>query len=394
MLLSFLKSRAATLRRHLQLPAAAKAERDRDRKKISIRPDPGCQPVIDAGLDWLIRAQQLSKSNDGGVARDFSLLTGWATSYPETTGYIIPTFLDLAQSRKLPELRDHAVRMLDWLAGIQFPDGGFQGGKIDAPVKVPVTFNTGQILLGLASGAKHLGRYHDEMHKAANWLVESQDEDGCWRAHPTPFAQPGEKTYETHVAWGLLEAFKVSQEKRYLDAAVRNNYWAITQQQENGWFENCCLSDPQAPLTHTIGYAVRGITEAYLTSGDTTFRDAAVSTANAIVQVTREDGFLAGTWTRDWKPASDWMCLTGAVQLAHSLLLLHHDAANGDYLETARRLNAFVRRTINLGDNLDTRGAVKGSFPVDGQYGTYEYLNWAAKFCIDSNVLEASLAVE
>ena len=37
-------------------------------------------------------------------------------------------------------------------------------------------------------------------------------------------------------------------------------------------------------------------------------------------------------------------------------------------------------------------GGVKGSFPVDGGYGTYEYLNWAAKFTIDANVKELALS--
>ena len=34
------------------------------------------------------------------------------------------------------------------------------------------------------------------------------------------------------------------------------------------------------------------------------------------------------------------------------------------------------------------RGGVKGSHPVDGGYGPFEYLNWAAKFSIDANLIE------
>ena len=49
--------------------------------------------VLHEVIDWLCRAQDHSASADGGVARDYSLIHGWATSYPETTGYIIPTFL-------------------------------------------------------------------------------------------------------------------------------------------------------------------------------------------------------------------------------------------------------------------------------------------------------------
>jgi hypothetical protein len=36
----------------------------------------------------------------------------------------------------------------------------------------------------------------------------------------------------------------------------------------------------------------------------------------------------------------------------------------------------------------ETRGGVKGSFPVDGNYGKFEYLSWASKFLIDSLMLE------
>jgi hypothetical protein len=51
-------------------------------------------------------------------------------------------------------------------------------------------------------------------------------------------------------------------------------------------------------------------------------------------------------------------------------------------------VNGFVRRTVAVDGQHETRGGVKGSFPVDGDYGTFEYLNWAAKFFIDSNELE------
>ena len=60
--------------------------------------DPGAEPVLHALLEWLSLAQDRSASADGGVARTFDLLRGWETSYPETTGYIVPTFIDYAQT--------------------------------------------------------------------------------------------------------------------------------------------------------------------------------------------------------------------------------------------------------------------------------------------------------
>jgi hypothetical protein len=95
--------------------------------------------------------------------------------------------IEMARRTGRQELHERARRMLDWCAEIQFPEGGFQGGRIDSTPKMPVTFNTGQILLGLAAG---VAAYTDEtylsaMHKAARWLAETQDADGCWRKHPT-----------------------------------------------------------------------------------------------------------------------------------------------------------------------------------------------------------------
>lgn len=211
---------------------------------------------------WIGRAQDCTRTRDGGAARRASLIEGRASSYPKTTGYIVTTLLDVARVRGgtvAEEARWRARRMLDWLVSIRLPEGGLQGGMIDQEPVVPVTFNTGQILLGLAAGVRELGGvYRDPMNRAATWLVPTQDPDGCWRKYPTPFAAPGEKAYEAHVAWGLLEAYRVQPEERYRDAALAKIRWALGLQRENGWFDGCGLEDAAAPLTHTIGYVLRG----------------------------------------------------------------------------------------------------------------------------------------
>ena len=219
--------------RHL-LARSSKRQAKIDRRGLP-RVDPGPEKLIHEGIAWLGRAQDYSVSNDGGVARDFSLIKGWATSYPETTGYIVPTMLDYARAFNDECSRKRAARMLDWLISIQLPGGGFQGGRIDSRPVVPVTFNTGQILLGLAAGVVEFGsRYRDSLEMAAQWLVDTQDPDGCWRKHPTPFAKPGEKAYETHVSWGLFEAARVASDRAYGEAGLRNVLWALTKQKDNG----------------------------------------------------------------------------------------------------------------------------------------------------------------
>ena len=90
----------------------------------------------------------------------------------------------------------------------------------------------------------------------------------------------------------------------------------------------------------------------------------------------------------EWAPAATWTCLTGSAQIAHCLFLLYQSTGDARYRDAGYALNSFVRRTIHISGAAETRGAVKGSFPVGGEYGKYQYLNWAVKFAVDSNVKE------
>ena len=83
--------------------------------------DPGPEVAILASLSWIGRAQDCSVTADGGVSRHFSLVNGWGPSYPETTGYIVPTMLAEAKIQDDAALRRRAESMLDWLVAIQLP---------------------------------------------------------------------------------------------------------------------------------------------------------------------------------------------------------------------------------------------------------------------------------
>ncbi len=384
---SALRKRISSSMEWYGLPMTARDEISADNSG-RLFADPGPAAAIKLMADWLLEAQRLSTTADGGYARHFSIASGWGQSYPETTGYIIPTLIHTSEYLGDTRYADSAQRALEWCKAIQFPEGGFQGGVIKANPLVPVTFNTGQILLGLAAGVQRFDAYHDETRRAAEWLVKTLDDDGCWRRHPTPFAKPGEKTYETHVAWGLLEAARALEEPAYGAAALKNIRWALTKQQPNGWFKDCCLTDPITPLTHTIGYALRGIIEGYRYEADPRLLAAAELTAQALLGVIEANGRIAGCFNHDWTPAAEWSCLTGAVQIAACWFLLFDITGNRAYAEAARRANTFVRRTIHQDGDVGLRGAVKGSYPVDGHYGRFEALNWAAKFAIDANFME------
>ena len=110
---------------------------------------------------------------------------------------------------------------------------------------------------------------------------------------------------------------------------------------------DCCLEEPHQPLTHTLGYALRGILEAWRFSRDPEFLDAGTKLAEGLLGCLdgRVTGRLPGRLNADC-PAVDWVCLTGSVQIAHCWLMLYQDTGDARWLNAARRVNAFVRRTV------------------------------------------------
>lgn len=386
------RRRASRLLNDWKLPAAARAEARADRRGLGS--DPGAETAMAAMLGWLGRAQDDSASQDGGFARHWSWIGGWARSYPETTGYIVPTLLQQARLRGDERLRERARKALDWLVRAQLPEGAFPGGVIGQQPVAPVTFNTGQILLGLAAGVREFGaQYEDALHRAARWLVAVQDGEGAWSRFTSPFASPGAKAYDTHISWGLAEAALVSGEKRYAEAVRRNMEWTVSLQRPNGWFDRCCLTDFSRPLTHTIGYVLRGLCEGHALLREDWIRDAAAKGAAALLDCLAEDGHLAGRLDEQWRSCVNWACLTGTVQIAAVWFLLAPEGEQGERMRgAARRATAFVRRTIRLEGPPEIAGGVKGSWPVDGEYGRFQLLNWAAKFAIDACQMEIDCA--
>src|SRR5215469_9129005 len=138
------------------LPQRALDELAIDRRGLPTT-DPGLDAAIDASAAWLARAQDQSSTHDGGAAKNFSLKHGWASSYPETTGYIIPSLVAYGDLTGDPTYAARAKRMLDWLVSIQFESGANQAGQVLANQLKPVTVNTGQILIGLACGVARFG---------------------------------------------------------------------------------------------------------------------------------------------------------------------------------------------------------------------------------------------
>jgi uncharacterized protein YyaL (SSP411 family) len=356
---------------------------------------------LHAAIDWLCRAQDAF--GDGGVARSYSLAynaffgrRGWTPSYPETTGYIIPTLFDYARASARADLVDRAVRMADWECEVQMPSGAVQGGTINEPPS-PAVFNTGQVIFGWVRAFKETGkeRYLASAIKAGEFLLSCQDADGAWRKNLSKFASETMPfyTYNARTAWGLHLLGEVTGTQSYKKAAVRNVEFALGEQLPNGWFKNNCLNDPERPLLHTIAYTLEGVVEMGIALNNAAYISAVRTAADALLAGQRPDGSLAGRFNSRWEPAAKYSCLTGNAQMGIVWARLHQVTGDAKYLHGTTRANAFLRKVqwMGTGDpGLD--GGISGSHPLHGQYGSFQVLNWAVKFFVDSMMLEASIA--
>ncbi len=81
--------------------------------------------------------------------------------------------------------------------------------------------------------------------------------------------------------------------------------------------------------------------------------------------------------------------MTGDVQTAQIWLRLFQLTDDEGYLEAAVRANDYVRQAQARGTGIvGIDGGIAGSYPIQGDYQSFQIVNWAAKFFVDSLMLE------
>ena len=340
---------------------------------------------------WLARAQDVM--SDGGVSYGyfpFRSASGWRESYPETTGYTVPTLFDYADASGEVEYHDRAIRAARFVADCQMPSGSIYGGLVRKLVDaVPVAFNTGMALLGFSAAYRRTGdrRFRECARKAAEFLVNDIDPAGHFRSHG-PFVHSNViKTYSVLCAWPLFLAGEDCDETAYCQAALRVCDAALRQQRENGWFDNNCLSaQDHAPLLHTVGYTLQGLLEVGILSGEHRHVAAAQRAMEYLLPFC-STGFLHGRWFSNWQPAALSSCLTGSAQIAVIGYRLSAHTGEPRYRHAADAVLNYLKALQHTGAgqvaNPEIVGAIGGSFPLVGAYMRNGFPSWATKFFLD-----------
>jgi len=324
--------------------------------------------------NWILNAQKATP--DTGVAAWYDLSTGYCrTSYPEVTGYIIPTMLDLFHLTGDKEYKNAATSMADWITSVQLPSGAITAMDFSTPY----VFDTGQCISGWVRACKETrdGRYLKAAEKAAGWLAGMQNRDGSFPL--TPFTS-ATHTYHCRVSWMLLQLYQLTEKSLYKDVAVRNLDWALGFQRPNGW----CVPTSRE-TTHFIAYAGRGMLESSQITGNKAYFVFAQRLADALIQLQLPNGMLYGEYDQAWKPVVKSSCLTGNLQIAILWLRLFAITGEERYRAAATKAIDYVLATQDMASpNAGINGAVAGSCPLDGSYGRNKCLSWATKFLIDA----------
>lgn len=335
--------------------------------------------------DWLIHSIGAS----GGSRAHVSPVLGWSRAYPETSGYIATTLLDLADRLGDEESRAAAIGLGDWLLSIQEPEGCWRGGLYPyARDSGPSVFNTGQVLNGLVALARRDcgARFRDSADKAAAWLARGVDGAGVWRSGHYRGHQPD---YYSFVAWPMLDHAALAGYEEGRDAALRVIDSILGHALPNGAFERWGFDEEAPAFTHTIAYTLQGLIESHRLIGPDSGIMARL--APALERLRRQaelgGGRLAGAFDRDWKADKSFECLTGSAQVAICLLLSHRIEPDLRQVNAAAKLVERLCRLQRTGPGKALRGAVAGSNPLRGRYMRLRYPNWAVKFFADSLLL-------
>lgn len=342
--------------------------------------------ALQDAINWLMHSQDSMTDKGFGT---YYITDGWTSSYPETSGYIIPTLL-LADKQKY---KDRVVQCADWLLQIQKPSGGWQSMYV-ADNRPEVVFNTGQVIRGLIAVYELTGdqKYLDACIRSCNWLCSIQEEDGSWQKHAF---MNQKRVYDAYVDHPLLLVWKITGNEKYKTAAIKNLDWIVDhKQKENGWLEDCdnTIKHNDRPILHTISYTIDGLIHSGLILNDKKYIQAGKKSADQLLRIFHQKQWLNGRWDKNWN-GSEYVLCTGCAQISIVWLILYQITGDVNYLSASQKMNnqlVYIQQR-NYHESQNTKGALTGSFPLWGKYEPFGFPNWATKYFADALLMELKL---
>lgn len=341
---------------------------------------------LHGAADWLWRSIDVTGVEGSSVC--FSLYRGWMPAYPETTGYIIPTFYRYARQFDRIRFGERATAMARWITTLQTPAGALPGSHYNEGItRPPSVFNTAQMIIGLVSAYEETGEemFLISADRAATWLAKEQDEDGAWSRYA--YRRGFSPSYYTRVCWPMLMTTIHTSNMLVRERAIHGLRHIAARARDNGVIGGWGFADDKPAFTHTIAYTIRGFLEAGMLDDELReFIAIAETSAMKLFRIMELRKRLAGAYDDQWRGANWYVCLTGNCQLAicwmrlfdltHDVRLCNAACKAIDVVTSRQKLKPRLLKSIT--------GAIPGSSPLFGRYLTFRYPNWAAKFYMDA----------
>ena len=304
-------------------------------------------------------------------------LKAWSKPYPETTGYLIPTLIQLEKQLGV-NTNKYVESCMHWLAKeVQHADGAFP--SLYADNTRPSLFNSAQIALGFHAYAEKSDQYKAEELKLTEWLAEHIRKGGKGIHYKGDFVP----TYYSRVVWpGLLLGLKHDHE--VLMEGCKKLLRTLLQRIDKTYFLLKAGFQGDIAYTHTVAYTVRGLMESALLLVDSSLLDLCKQQIDTQIQVMQSNNLnLAGRYGPGWKGDYSFRCLTGEWQWIIIFLKAVNLFNDKSYLNLSRQLI----EKMPWSGFFYPEGAVPGSWPPWGSYMRMKAPNWAAKFALDALLL-------
>lgn len=266
-------------------------------------------------------------------------------SYPEVTGYLIPTLLSIGE-------HDLAHQYAQWLVSIQNQDGSYGLGELS------YAFDTGQVVRGFVALLGRMPELEQPLRRACNWLIDTADSQTGRLMVPPPgkawnLGRRGEVNEGIHlyVLPSLQRAGELLNEPRYSTFADKSlNYY----------LKNVSLTDFTQPnsLTHFYAY----IQEALLELG---CEEQAHAGMASVAEFQQSTGAVPGY------SDVNWICSAGLAQLAQVWYRLGE----------TKRADAALKFLKML---QNPSGGFFGSYGIGADYFPDAEISWAVKYAVEA----------
>lgn len=335
-----------------------------------------------AGLEFLLNSIRPSGGSSAYYSKMYKPLGFWSESYPETTGYLIPTLFDAGCS-------DEAIRLADWVVGLQYEDGGLPGGLMSNGKKQERSiFNTAQMVIGLHRAAKETENpiYVKSALDAGLWLAKVQEADGTWSKYH--YKDGYFPSYYTRVAWPMLLASEFETGSSIQDSAVKTLELIQDKKLANHMIRDMAFEKSKPAFLHTIAYTIRGFIEAGIMLDRQDFWTTGYKLAHRLFRKYELKKCLAGAYYDDGKEVKWYRCLTGEAQMCIIWLLIAAHLGDERFINVASKVIDGLCSAQPKTSLFKKRGGLAGSKPFYGRYINFRQPNWATKFFMDAIFLE------